>query len=224
MTAQSTIRTVLILAAVTACPAIAQEVDTVAIREDTRILSHDSLLGRGTGTHGERVAARYISDRCEAIGLRPMGSNWEHPFNLHESSYPSAPSIAIGGTTIRTAVMVDLAPFAGSVEGNIAGFPSAREALASDLEGAVVLMAAPARPRTLPDSLRARGARGLILLASTPEMYAQYRASRGDSRLSLHPPGNDFPVLVVGPPAIEQLSAAVRSGNRRVRIKASPRS
>ena len=200
MTAQSTIRTCLLLAAVTIglARAHAQEIDTVALRQDTRFLSHDSLMGRGTGTHGERVAARYISERCEAIGLRPMGNHWEHTFNLFESSYPDPPEIAVGDIKMNSEVMVDLVPFDGDLEGRMAGFASLDVALPS-LPGYIVFMPAPAQPRTLADSLRARGAVALVLLARTPEMYAQYQAVQGQTRLSLDPPDSDFPVLVVGP-------------------------
>jgi hypothetical protein len=52
----------------------AQQVDTLAIRGHTRFLSDDLLLGRGTATEGERLAAAYIASQLERLGLVPFDS------------------------------------------------------------------------------------------------------------------------------------------------------
>lgn len=41
--------------------------------QDLAVLSADSLLGRATGTPGERKAARYLAERFAAAGLEPAG-------------------------------------------------------------------------------------------------------------------------------------------------------
>ena len=51
----------------------AQVIDTLALREDLRALSHDTLLGRATGSAGERAAAAIIVSRLASIGLSPVG-------------------------------------------------------------------------------------------------------------------------------------------------------
>ena len=47
----------------------------VTMEEDVAILASDSLGGRETGTDYERMAAAYISQRFEDIGLSPKGTN-----------------------------------------------------------------------------------------------------------------------------------------------------
>jgi hypothetical protein len=44
-----------------------------AIRGDMRFLSDDSLEGRGTGTRGHEIAAKYMAAEFEAMGLAPAG-------------------------------------------------------------------------------------------------------------------------------------------------------
>ena len=48
-------------------------VDLHNIRLDVETLSDDKMEGRETGTQGEKMAARYISDRMKSIGLTPLG-------------------------------------------------------------------------------------------------------------------------------------------------------
>lgn len=47
-------------------------IDQELIRVHTRVLSHDSLLGRGTATAGSRAAAHYIEAACQSLGLHPL--------------------------------------------------------------------------------------------------------------------------------------------------------
>ena len=66
---------VLLIAAAISAPSVqAQSIDSLAIRAHTRFLADDALLGRGTGTEGERLAAAYIASQLERLGLRPAGS------------------------------------------------------------------------------------------------------------------------------------------------------
>jgi len=44
-----------------------------AIRADMRFLSDDLLEGRGTGTRGHELAAKYVAAQFEQIGLQPWG-------------------------------------------------------------------------------------------------------------------------------------------------------
>ena len=46
-----------------------------AIRAGIRFLSDDSLEGRGTGTRGYDIAAKYMASQFEALGLQPAGDN-----------------------------------------------------------------------------------------------------------------------------------------------------
>jgi hypothetical protein len=46
-----------------------------AIRADMRFLADDLLEGRGTGTRGHEIAARFMASEFEAMGLEPTGDN-----------------------------------------------------------------------------------------------------------------------------------------------------
>jgi len=46
-----------------------------AIRADMRFLSDDALEGRGTGTRGYDIAAKFMATQFESLGLRPAGDN-----------------------------------------------------------------------------------------------------------------------------------------------------
>jgi hypothetical protein len=46
-----------------------------AIRADMRFLSDDALEGRGTGTRGYDIAAKFIATQFESLGLQPAGDN-----------------------------------------------------------------------------------------------------------------------------------------------------
>ena len=80
----------------------AQTFSPERIRADVAFLADDLLEGRGTGTRGYDLAARYVAQRFEALGLQPGGANnsWyqEIPF-ASASLDPSKPSaITINGT------------------------------------------------------------------------------------------------------------------------------
>lgn len=46
-----------------------------AIRADMRFLADDLLEGRGTGTRGHQIAAKFMASEFEAMGLEPAGDN-----------------------------------------------------------------------------------------------------------------------------------------------------
>jgi hypothetical protein len=46
-----------------------------AIRADMRFLSDDALEGRGTGTRGYHIAAKFMATQFESLGLQPAGDN-----------------------------------------------------------------------------------------------------------------------------------------------------
>jgi hypothetical protein len=46
-----------------------------AIRADMRFLADDLLEGRGTGTRGHEIAAKFMAAEFEAMGLEPAGDN-----------------------------------------------------------------------------------------------------------------------------------------------------
>lgn len=68
-----------------------------AIKAHVDFLANDLLEGRGAGTRGHEVAARYVAARFEALGLKPggPGGSWYQRFPLATWSLASA-SVGIG--------------------------------------------------------------------------------------------------------------------------------
>lgn len=66
---------VLLLASAVSTPASAQTFSPERIRADVAFLAEDLLVGRGTGTRGYDVTARYVASRFEGMGLKPGGAN-----------------------------------------------------------------------------------------------------------------------------------------------------
>lgn len=62
------------------------------IRVDVVYLASDYLEGRETGTNGEILAAEYISQRFEELGLQPAGTGgaWYQPFDFKVNANPHA--------------------------------------------------------------------------------------------------------------------------------------
>lgn len=78
----------------TAQPALPSEPDVPqALHVDVGYLSSDALQGRETGTRGERLAARYLVDRFQELGLSPgLDTAWTQPFDFTHSANPHAAS------------------------------------------------------------------------------------------------------------------------------------
>lgn len=54
------------------------------LRTHLEVLAHDSLMGRDTGSEGERLAASYIINQYEAWGVKPKGTvGYLQPFMLN---------------------------------------------------------------------------------------------------------------------------------------------
>jgi hypothetical protein len=74
-----------------------------AIRADMRFLSDDLLEGRGTGTRGHQLAAKYMATQFEQMGLQPMGDGGTYFQNVpFRSARPDAEKTTLtlvrGGT------------------------------------------------------------------------------------------------------------------------------
>lgn len=64
------------------------EPDTAQIHYLISVLGHDSLQGRGTGTPGEKKAARFLAGELNKTGLEPAGDDgsWFQNIPLHGST------------------------------------------------------------------------------------------------------------------------------------------
>lgn len=196
-------------AAAPAAPAM----DTIAMRDDTRVLAHDSLAGRGTGTAGTAAAARYIAARLAQVGARPLpgATSYLLPVPLLRAEI-SAASITIAADDQEPVTTRHGNGFViGRVgrEGLVAAAGRAH-ALGPDsaaVPGRWLVLDAPpgeAMVRWLP-RWRAAGAIGLIVALPTDRHVEAYLAQLGPVRWQLAEGSPDpvwqpeLPVLLVAP-------------------------
>jgi hypothetical protein len=195
--------TVALPAAAQAPRATAPLVDSMGLRADTYYLTHDLLEGRGTGRRGADVAALYLATEAERLGLRGAGVNGSffQPVPVVEATVDSARTalVATGpdgrrqefaygsGFIPNVGTPTTLVPFAGEMVfvGTAQDVLAAPSRLPS-LSGRVVLLAGMFGAQiAAADTLRLRGAAGVIHLVGGADAYQLYVRSRGPSRMSL---------------------------------------
>jgi hypothetical protein len=69
-----------------------QGIDSERIRAHVRFLADDLLEGRGTGTRGGDIAARYIAAQFALDGLKPAGDNGTYLQEVHFAGVQTLPS------------------------------------------------------------------------------------------------------------------------------------
>jgi hypothetical protein len=222
-------------------------IDSMVLRAHTYFLAHDLLEGRGTGRRGSDVAALYLASAAEALGLRGPGRDGSYfqdvplveadidtaetrlvvtvagepadsPATRHVFTTPGE-FIANVGTT-RTLV---------SFGGELAYVGTAPEILAHPerlppLGGRVALLRGVFGPdAAAADSLRSRGATGVVHLVGAADRYALYVRSRGPSRMFVDEDAHavssfipDIPAVLAGP-ALERLLGVPPAGGEQDR-------
>ena len=84
----------------TSAPGSTTKISPDALRGHVRFLSDDLLEGRGTATRGHEIAAKYVADEFEAMGLKPGGDQGTFfqrvPF-LQAIFQPAQSSVVITG-------------------------------------------------------------------------------------------------------------------------------
>ena len=86
------------LVALAALPAVAIAAEPSfspdRVKAHVAFLADDLLEGRGTGTRGFDIAARYVASQYAAYGLKPAGKDgsWFQPVTLSEASLTDAPA------------------------------------------------------------------------------------------------------------------------------------
>lgn len=214
----------LALAGTSAADARAQAIDTLALRADTRILSADSLQGRGTGTRGERIAAGYIAERLRALGLEsahPSGYIVKLPLLRARLSASSAVRVREAASERSFATDAFGSSIGGlasleSFSGPVVFVRSTLDPVAlDDLEGKVILTHGPlgeAGAATLRRWIAA-GVAGLVLPIADPDHFRGFvTAGTGRDLLvnaSVDEPvwQPDLPVLIAGPALVTALVA-----------------
>ena len=210
-----------------------ETIDSLALKAHTWFLSHDLLMGRGTGTTGSLVAAHYLAAAAEQAGLTgagPRGSYFQ-PVPLVDAAIDTSATMLTltdlsGSSTWRTpaafipnvGTLTTLTGFTGELAwvGSAADV-RARPAQLPPLEGRVALMAGLfGADAAAADTLQARGVTGVVHLVGDDDVYQLYVRSRGSSRMfvadsatiSSFIPG--IPSLIVRAGLARRLLAGVR--------------
>jgi hypothetical protein len=196
----------------------AQQIDTLALRAHTRFLAHDSLLGRGTGTPGEQIAARYIESQLRRLGVAAPAGGHRQPVPLRQATIDSARIVLRRSSDSTVYTGSDFLMNPGG-ERSFQGF-TAPALLVGTTEHARALPTATIAGHVLivlgtlgaeADSLVPRwlsaGVRGVIMLVPDSASFQLFERSRGEARYFIAAPV-DEPVwqsslpIVIGSPAL----------------------
>jgi len=216
-------------------------IDTMLLREATRVLAADSLRGRETGSPGGAMAVRYIVGKLRELGLEPGVADgaFTQPVPIRRITIDPASQITVGAIRDPFAWDTDFfatlpdSPPPGPLRGDAWFVGNARDAAAalppSDARGRflVVLGAMATRGDSTIEAWAANGATGVILLLPDSTAYADaLDGSRTPSmRLDGSPPfrpGPPIPVLVAGPRLTRALirDAVIPAGTPGTRFRA----
>lgn len=92
------------------------------LARDLEFLASDELRGRNTPSPGYDAAARFIVDRLEKAGVKPLGDNggWLQRYEMHESTIDTANTyVEIGGKKFALGKDVVMRSFAKEVSGSL---------------------------------------------------------------------------------------------------------
>ncbi|MDX2194027.1 MAG: M28 family peptidase [Gemmatimonadales bacterium] len=186
-------------------PQAATPIDTMTIRAAAKFLAADALRGRRTGTEGERLAAAYLARECQRLGFEPLfdAGSYYQPVPYGETRLVAA------GTTVRVrgpgvdttfAYHEDFIPDVGTAAtlrdfgGPLAYVGRAQDILfrrsdLPDLHGRVALLRGEFGANgAAADTLRARGAIGVLEVVDDARRYRLFRQTRGPARLHVDDP------------------------------------
>jgi hypothetical protein len=207
--------------------ATAQTIDTLALREHTRVLASDSMEGRGAGTRGERRAALYIAGQLARLGLRPGGDDYFQSVPLRRITIEPSTEVAIGAgehaRRFRHGADFVLGSGGPGAFRDFAGeavfLGTTRHARALD-DGAlrdrvvVALGTDAADLATLVPRWQAAGVAGVILAIPDAQQFGGLARSRGGERYFVDADVDDpvwqpaLPVLIAGPALLDALLPA----------------
>jgi len=90
---------------------VVSQINVGTLKKDVYYLASEELAGRGSGQPGGDLAAAYIKERFEQLGLKPMGmdATYFHPFQFTYGGNPHGQSDenTIEGTGINVAAYLD---------------------------------------------------------------------------------------------------------------------
>lgn len=170
--------------------AAAQAIDTMALRAHTRFLAADALLGRGTGTAGEHVAAQYIASELLRIGVRPVVNGTYLQRVPLKRAFIKQASVRYQGTTYGAGDFVWNTGGRGAFHGFsgpvlfVGMIDSVALRRAPETRGRVIVLTGPmgAAAEQYVPALQRAGAAGVVIALTDTALFGLFARSRGEAR------------------------------------------
>jgi Zn-dependent M28 family amino/carboxypeptidase len=216
--------------------AAAALVQAETIRKVTTELSAPDMQGRGTAQPGGDRAARYIADRFQKLGLKPLGDagTYLQAIKFRSSQVTSDSSIKAGDAVLKQGADFVLAPPYGSEQMDAAGqlvfvgyglnSPDLKrnDVEGIDLKGKIVIILN-GRPQNVDEATwkkggspiglaRSQGAAGIIIAnagsrAQPYKLIANYLSRRRVQLADAPAPKPGIPMILMGDEGMEKLFA-----------------
>jgi hypothetical protein len=202
-------------------------IDTLLVSSVTQFLSHDSLQGRAMGSRGAGIAAGYIASTCASLGLAPLDGRFLHPVAVARAAFDlRRTTLTIAND--EQARMFDAATAflpTGALVSTLSGFQGPAvfvgeqddilSGLDGDLTGNVAITSTPVLRAAAGDTLRRKGAVGIVNLVRDDATQRYVEWLRGTPPLYLQRAAESsfFPSLP-SVAAWPELSEAVRDLSR----------
>ncbi|HRZ42673.1 MAG TPA: M28 family peptidase [Bacteroidales bacterium] len=176
------------------CALYGQDTMLIArLKEHVSFLASMKLEGRGSGTEGQKEAARYIERQFMEAGLSPAGdSGYFQPFTLYKIYPPKVRMERSGKVTESWFIGGNNSPWPDQLEMKYAGDRQLTQWTGDAYVSALVLVPKnPEQARDLITHYASRGFRHFILLISKSGMYrsqVQYSNRLGSWKLANQPP------------------------------------
>ncbi len=171
-------------------------------------LASDELEGRDTGEKGQKMAAAYLAEFYESLGLKgPVDGSYYQKFNLSSVSYPEVTLtvgkkklvnnedfVFIGDGDMKRAAKSDLVFLGLANEDNLKKV---------DVEGKLVgLWAIGSRSDTVVEDVLKAGAAGIVIVtmegqANFDRLANRYKALSGRGRLGFEQPTKEEPIFLI---------------------------
>ena len=215
-------------------PAVAQTIDTMALRTHTRFLAADALKGRGAGTQEERIAAEYIASQLMRIRVQPANEkSYFQTVPLKRAKIADA-SLQLDGVPYgrsdfiwNTGGPTAFRPFGGPVL-YVGAIDSIALRRAPEARGHVVVVNGTmgAAAQHYVPALIAAGATGVVMLVPDSMQFALFMRSRGDARYFIDADVREpvwqpeLPVILAGPAISRRLIGRSRFMATGMRLQA----
>lgn len=165
------------------------------LKQHVSYLASMELEGRGSGTGGQKEAARYIERQFREAGLVPAGdSGYFQPFVLYKTYPPKVRMERSGKMAESWLIRSDSAVLPGKLELSYAGNKRLSEWTRDAKETALVLVPKnPGQAKDLITYYALQGFRHFVIMISSSGMYRsqfQYSNQLGSWRLQDQPPGH----------------------------------